>query len=194
MSFFLVSQLWLSAAAADHQPRVTEPIAPSTITRTAWIHRNSILTAGCAAFDVPEKFIAYVNCRNTLKKGIGTSIRISEESNGIGVDSHSRTDVTITFPEGMLKAGKWTLPAPGLRLLFSNCERSWPPAGGCFVSSRASGTLEVQDVRDGRATILLDAIFIPDRSGPHWLKATESSEPAPERFAIVVRAQPTTAP
>jgi len=189
---------WRFGNAAFEEDRTFGPVLRAGVVQHAWIYPDRVLNSDgqdCGALDAPATFGSYMGCRHELKEGFGTSIVVSKEMIGAGIDSFSRTDFAVTFPEAKLRAGKWTLPAVGLRLVYSNCERSWLPVGGCFVSSRASGTLEVREIGDGDATVVLDAIFLPDRAGLDLIPPDEKAErdersrPAPESFAFTVRAR-----
>ena len=135
----------------------------------------------CRTLDEEGKFLAYVACRNKLKEARSTSIQIIEERHGTGTDSFSRRRLVITT-ESELAPGRWTLPAPRFRLLYSNCERSWPDR--CFLTSQGTGTLEMHQTSDGRAEVVVNVVFTPDQS------YSPGSEP--EVMAISVEAERTT--
>jgi hypothetical protein len=190
---------WRSGGAAFEEAHTIAPILRAAVVRSAWIYPDRVLNSDgqdCGTLDVPATFGSYMRCRSELKEGFGTSILVSEEF--ISGGTHHwlrRSNFAVTFPETKLRAGKWTLPAAGLRLVFAGCAGGSVPFWGCLVSSRAWGTLEVREIGDGNATVVLDAIFIPDLPSPVLIKPDdnagkdEGSWPAPRSVAFTVRAR-----
>ncbi len=187
---------WISClAAVAPAPTTGDAGIPRSASSTllapgesAWLRAGTIpKDAECAPLSEPHQFFSYARCRYELKSGLGTSIKIVREWHGTGYDASSRWIVLISLPPSQLHAGKWELPAPGVQVVYSNCEQSWAHLG-CYVSARASGTLELRDVSEASATVILDAIFLPDRWGRY--PPEEREAPKPERFTTTVVARP----